>query len=120
MGSKANRKKILEDTMKFYSEDTCRRSVNTNGRCRYLSENGNMCAFGRYLPKTKLKIAHEREGASAGKVMRALGIKTFKGEDSNFWNDVQGFHDHHHFWNEEGLTCEGEAQYEKLLERYTK
>lgn len=103
---------IIEETVKYYSEDTSRRAFNGRG-CEYLTKDGRMCAVGRCLSEEGLK----KYGLYSGRfcpLMIEYMKEEYKISDEFFWKELQHFHDANIYWNEMGLSEEGEDQVRKL------
>lgn len=126
---------IIDETVKFYSEDINRRAIirgNTDGKpshkCVYLTPDQRMCAFGRCMTIDSLKKAEEKGSlnstidgllsdlglANVDDVLRAKYI----GHSTSFWADVQILHDRDNHWDQNGLTKEGEKYVSNLKEAW--
>ena len=116
-----NQKKLdfLEDTVKYYSEDTTRRSYcEGEGRCYYKLVEGDTvkkCAVGRFLiDKFYLK---EVEGKNTKVLFRDLpnALPPILVElGYNFLSYVQNLHDEGSNWSSKGLNRIGEDRVETL------
>lgn len=118
---------VIEDVVKFYSENPIeRRSYdNENGLCFYY-KNGKSCAVGRYINNVqdfvKENIMYSTEGV--GTLLTDFGyFKIFKKEvhhlnNKNFWLDLQILHDTKIYWDKNGLTNDGEIYYQLIKKRY--
>lgn len=42
----------------------------------------------------------------------------YEGHSSLFWEEIQSFHDHNGYWDENGLTEAGKKEVEFLLAKY--
>lgn len=129
---------IINETVSFYSADTKRRSVNgikTTPNCQYISEDGRSCAVGRCLTsKVKDKVAtslynnSDFQGLVVGMVncqwseadlnLNKVLKPSYRGHNLRFWEDLQSLHDIDGYWNETGLTIEGNEELEKLNKKY--
>lgn len=114
---------IINETVKFYSEDTSRRAFTSDwgfneeqkGVCCYLTEDGRQCAVGRCLENS----ADIANGGIATVWNTAKFKPEYEGHDKTFWSDLQNFHDPHIYWNDSsGLTKPGQVHLQKLLEKY--
>ena len=121
---------LLEDTVKYYSEDTSKRAVVkcTGGatECMYTTANGQHCAVGRWLqPNYKNTDWIDNQGCSADDLLNGwkddgykyeedeLFVEGVRGIPAWFWMDLQQLHDSDVYWNKDGLT---EAGIEKVNE----
>ena len=134
------KEEIINETVKFYSADTKRRSVNeevgTSG-CYYALEDGRNCAVGRCLTtkiKNKLKTSHihfnncDFQGLIVGMVkcewdntdenLDKLLKPSYRGHSLRFWEDLQSLHDIYDYWNETGLTIKGNEVLEQINKKY--
>tara|TARA_Y100000401_G_C8224713_1_gene175093 strand:- start:229 stop:642 length:414 start_codon:yes stop_codon:yes gene_type:complete len=120
---------LLEDTVKYYSEDTSRRAVVNNNECMYTTKEGQHCAVGRWLQdyyKTTGWI--DNEGCSVDDLLGETGTikqpyrtdELFVEEVQHiprwFWMDLQSLHDNNAFWDEDGLTETGVEKVDTLRE----
>lgn len=110
---------ILEDTVKYYSEDVLRRCVD-NDECRYSPESLNIqdisegCAIGRLLPR---EICNKLDDLDPNLSARSLfdterypnlGIpQDILDLRKGFLTDLQALHDLNHHWDENGLSEKG-------------
>lgn len=111
---------LLEDTVKYYSEDTSRRAMGKID-CEYLTEDGRKCAVGRFLVEdfgyksfntcTSVTDLYATYGSTD-----EFLIPEYRGYDIDFWVKLQQLHDTEPFWNDEGLTDEGNASVERIKE----
>lgn len=129
------KKEIIDETVAFYSEDTSRRATNIEliggisfPRCKYLTEDGRMCAVGRCLiPDGKIRnygndYSYEIAMCTSGQITNLEEIlkPEYRGHDIGFWRDLQNFHDDNEnaFWNEDGITEIGLNFVESLHLKY--
>lgn len=114
---------FLEDTVKYYSEDTQRRATAPKGGCKYRTEDGRMCAIGRHLITYDSRFdstAGTIKGSSISSrddVFAALPTK-IQELGRPFLHDVQLLHDSCYYWDKNGLTEEGKQQLEYLMLKY--
>ena len=133
-----SKEEIINETVKFYSADTKRRSVNGNSKsptCKYVSEDGRNCAVGRCLTtKIKNKVATSTYNNSAfqGLVVGMVGCPwenahinsdkvlkpSYRGHSIRFWEVLQSLHDVDKFWNETGLSIDGAYELENIKSKY--
>ena len=121
---KVRKTKLLKDTVKFYSEDTTRRSyeavlddgIYCGSQCYYLHPNGNTCAIGRYITKYNALL----EGRPIRRILQDKELlkcfpKNLTKLGGKFLQRLQNLHDTHRFWTKEGLSEEGKEMVEKTL-----
>lgn len=119
---------IIDETVEFYTHNP-RSIVDSKNphiphmlakRCVYNGPNDTHCAFARLCIDPK--VLSPLEGNSAGSVLLDLGSDILKPEyrgfTKPFYSDLQRLHDLDEFWNETGLTEEGEKYVEYLKETY--
>jgi len=114
-------REVVEDTVKYYSEDTNRRALEGPSCTYYNPENGNMCAVGRYMYEpNKFTIG------DIGELDFLSLLDDFKFEDimkdevkhltdTSFWRTLQSLHDASVYWLDNNLSEAGENKYEELL-----
>lgn len=133
------KEEIINETVKFYSTDPKRRSVNNKKEgtpnCQYVSGDGRNCAVGRCLTtKIKNKVATSTYNNSdfQGLVHGMIGCEwdkteenldkllkpSYRGHNLRFWEDLQNLHDVDDYWNETGLSADGTYDLEKLRKKY--
>lgn len=104
---------IIEETIKYYSEDTSRRGLSpgTLDTCQYLTSNGKRCAVGRCCKDlVNFKVLD----------VALSNLKDeYVGHSKRFWGDLQVLHDRSYHWNNEGLTNAGKNYLNDLKMRYT-
>ena len=125
---------IIEETVAYYSEDTSRRSIETGGGCFY-NYNGKMCAVGRCLiPEMNPEYNDNggdclvfsfdmlsRGGGLERELIRdkdSLFKEEYRGHEEGFWMDLQELHDKPIYWDENGLTIQGQEFVDKLKQKY--
>lgn len=118
---KVKRLELLEDTVRYYSEDTKRRAVN-NGNCKYITEDGRKCAIGRLLPNDKIELLKDETSSVYTFIQRekyknilpdnilALGIE--------FLRDIQYLHDTDKYWGVNELNQEGKIYLDIIKANY--
>jgi len=107
---------IIDETVAYYSENTKRRAIRKHA-CFYFQEGtGNMCAVGRCANDPR-HLSHD------GRYFREIALNLtdeeifqpeYRGHSSKFWSGLQRLHDESSYWDENGLTWEGE-EYVKIL-----
>ena len=122
---------MLEDTVKYYSEDTSRRATNPDSGigCVYLKEDGKNCAVGRWINYDNFDLQSYNEAYSITDLLKLdyeedfiytdeeLFVPEAQGFHYSFWTDLQDFHDGHKSWDESGLTSEGQTKIDKIKEK---
>jgi hypothetical protein len=119
---------IIKETFEFYSEDTSRRSL-IGKMCVYNGDNGNHCAFGRCMLEeyksqgTSLKVSDDITVASLSSALNVKKLddlleERYRGHTTNFWHNIQRFHDDVEYWDADGITLEGQSRYDSLLKTY--
>lgn len=118
---KTKRLEILEDTIKYYSEDITRRAV-INDNCQYITKDGKKCAIGRLIPNDKIELVRDETGT----VYSLIGKLKYKGvlpEDilylgMEFLRDLQSLHDGNGYWDKNGLNEVGKNSVEIIKAKY--
>lgn len=120
-----NKVEIINDTVNYYSADPSQRAViyyaAGGSTCEYATHDGKRCAVGRYLLNPKcMPIGDIETLVESGDVsdLDILLQENVRSHSSEFWNDLQSFHDENDNWNENGLTSIGREIYKLLLIRY--
>lgn len=120
-----DRKQILEDTIKYYSEDTNRRCVTEYG-CFYnpirVNKKGitDGCAIGRLIPqrlRAKLDKFDGATGVIEYKIFQELP-KKIQNLGQDFLVELQILHDNNSYWDDGGLTEKGEKVVTEMKRRY--
>lgn len=124
---------IIEDTLKYYETNPRGVTFDNEGNtlCAYTQINSYgtkiHCAVGRcLLPKHQkpnedwnLEAVHDLESYEAGGDINTMLQSKYKGQTSEFWNDLQSLHDYEKYWSNDGeLTSEGLERAETLREKY--
>jgi len=120
------KEEILNETIKYYGEDTSRRSLDGNGKsCKYIGPSNKRCAFSRCVKNEHIAELGDYEGRGASTLLKELGEDILKdeyqGHDPSFWMDLQDLHDFGEHWNRNrkyGLTEEGIHEVEKTCDRF--
>lgn len=121
---------IIQNTVKYYSEDISRRSLGKIG-CLYKGPDNKECAFQRAVIDDLSEYDKIMEETGFSATPRKLcKIVTFKTEFNltekdlkkekipKFWQDIQNLHDDSFLWCENGLTIEGKEEVKRLMEKY--
>ena len=113
------RRKFLEDTVNYYSEDVSRRATNKAGKCVYLNSEGNNCAIGRYIEP------NNQEALMFGGSVYRLLIKhpTCLPKEiidlgENFLTLVQNLHDSSSVWLGDEAEGKRNIRMEYILNNY--
>ena len=109
---------IIDETVKFYAQDSEGRRAVHRGSCMYLTPDNRSCALGRLLTdetKTEL-VASGRNGAGVKNIFNSLSLASFKeqyrdairelmdkGDCIDFLMGLQDLHDSASFWISEEL-----------------
>lgn len=113
---------IIEDTIKYYSEDVSRRSITINNRCVYKGPDCKECAFQRVVVDDLSIYDGEYILSSAKSIIEGNPAIVFKpgyeGHEAGFWNSIQALHDRGYYWDKNGLTTTGLLEVEALKEIY--
>lgn len=121
---------IIEETVKFYTENPSQRATDKHDYCEYITTDGRRCAVGRYMIDPS-KFA----GSSGGSVHYIANIEKrtnencpvftqedlieeVRGHNWSFWAALQGFHDSPINWKLGELTEEGINHVERLKKDY--
>ena len=110
--------------MEFYNQDVSRRSVGHIGdACRYTNDDGNHCAVGRCMKQSSFKLAIENVSIRGLQTrfkhkggVDFLLLKKYHGFNFMLWQRVQRLHDINANWDADGLTKDGVANYENIVE----
>ena len=107
MSKQQQMKEILKETIDYYAKDPAsRRSITEDGNCMY-TWGDTHCAIGRYL---KEEYQHENwienensvnelcESSEDGWNIDWCLRDDVHGLDTNFWKNLQDFHDTHSCW----------------------
>jgi len=108
---------ILNSTISFYSDDTSRRAIDeVTGAPVYCTIDGKRDAVARLLPESVFLERGELyddfndavvTGAVDGQVVARVVRKYHPRIPSEFWVDLQSFHDNNENWNKIGITKAG-------------
>lgn len=121
---------FLLDTLEYYTTDTSRRCVNTEGKCYYSPKNasttGNGCAIGRHVPD---QLKENMDMASNDKPVTVHSLFT-DGQFSHLFDEfpaelkalgepflfrIQSLHDDPDDWSKAGLTDEGKISLHNII-----
>jgi len=110
---------IINETVKYYSEDTSRRAYRGSACFYFQKDSGNMCAVGR--------CANDPQGLDGGKYIRNILLEMsdeevfkpeYQGHTTEFWAKLQDFHDSQINWDEKGLISYGQERVLQLKEMF--
>lgn len=110
---------ILEETVKYYSEDTNRRALDIDSSCLYNTEDGRYCAVGRCFNEEYKSTAEKLYSGKLVEHIPNLEYKLepqYKGHEIEFWTKLQRLHDDDDNWDENGLSTDGEAKVNHIKE----
>lgn len=117
------RLEILNDTVRYYSENPKERRCVSNLQCRYsgetLGKNTEGCGIGRLLTLEQRNYLDDKypEGESVANIFEELpkGVQRL-GVD--FLSDLQQLHDRQNCWDEFSITRQGVEAVEKIKKIY--
>lgn len=106
---------IIKELLAPYIADPSIRAVLGSGRCINLTEDGRKCALSRaalkpYEDTYENVFAYEQE--------EYLPVKYHGHPHPYLWMDMIVFHDLNVYYTDTGLSKEGEAKYNEILNRY--
>lgn len=112
IGKKPTKLDIIEDTVKYYSEDTSRRGLDSQGLCTYCSTDNKKCAVGRWMLNPELYQGsfvnlHFISSTIDVENADATLLLEYQGHPKMFWTELQTLHDSSRYWNLAGLTEQG-------------
>ena len=121
---KLTAKEVLDDTVKFYSEDPLRRAVLSDARedCVYTDHEGNHCAVGRWLQEEYQVYNWDYNQDSVSELFddgytdRDFLVPEVRDLPFEFWVELQCLHDNVCNWDEEGLSSLGKKTVIRLKE----
>jgi len=101
---------LLDNTIKYYSEDTKRRAMNGEGKC-YYRVGKKACAIGRFLTVDKAEFCDQQMNNAVGGIYGHLPFILAQ-FDKEFLKEIQALHDKKEYWNDKaGLTKDGHSKY---------
>src|SRR5688572_30621362 len=109
---------IITETAEYYNSTN---RAYYDGNCEYIDNKGRRCAAGRCIKDDRIEFFQmENEGIGLCTTNIDQFLKILKPEyeghnNSNFWQDLQTFHDLNCNWNDQGLTDQGQTEYIRLL-----
>lgn len=124
---KAKRLEILEDTVKYYSEDTSRRAleiIQGHGslpKCKYITtDNKKRCAVGRLISDDKIEQLKYINNTVESIFIDNPEIlsKDIKLVGKYFMQDLQYLHDLEDNWDICGITKKGKLSVEQIKEKF--
>lgn len=118
--SKEKKLELVEDTVKYYSEDTQRRCLG-NGQCYYspvTADNplSSGCAVGR-LVSPELQLILDKHFACGLVDIFHLLPEDIQEYGQDLLEELQRFHDGANNWDDDGLTLYGQTNLEKIYEK---
>lgn len=101
------KREIIEETIKFYNSNN--RAVQDRSTCKYLTDDGKMCAVGRCLTDEDVRNVGDFQGdvdslVKAFKSLDEMLKPEYRGHDQQFWRTLQTLHDDPDNWNEDGFA----------------
>lgn len=123
------KRQIIDETVKFYSEDPSRRAFYFEGNeyCVYQTKDGKNCAVGRcMIPDSKIQRWNNEYEMTTTTQIPADLIKNledilkpeYRGHNSHFWFELQKLHDTSRHWDDDGLTLDGKDYVTYLIGKY--
>lgn len=134
------KEEIIKETIEWYSVPGRRSKessfVTDAPACKYLSENGNMCAVGRVLiPESLQKVKELQNTADLHTMAENFGDEIqvdhfytysidkllkeeYRGHEIEFWSSLQNLHDCDHHWTDKGLSFTGEGYVNNMCQLY--
>lgn len=114
------KKEIIEETAEEYNSKNRATAYLMSAElavCKYITENGKMCAVGRCMKNpvdrsAQIDVVYRRFGGDD------LFKDEYKGHSVQFWTDLQNFHDTKKNWNKNGLSKRGETTKKHLIVLY--
>lgn len=105
------KEEIINDTISYYNEDPSRRGFNGSS-CLYQTNDGERCAFGRYMKEDFLDYPICNEIATIEELLDEfeldsvddLLVEKVHGHSIEFWNSLQDLHDNTTYWNNNSYT----------------
>jgi hypothetical protein len=112
---------LIDETVAYYSQDTSRRAVDKNGFCEY-KIGDKMCAVGRCVLKKK----NTRLAGGVNNICKAghkINLESilkakYKGLPQLLWIEIQSIHDVCSYWDNNGLTTEGQKRVNELKDKW--
>ena len=112
-----SKKEIIEETAAYYNRGnrSVQKECNTNQpfNCLYIGPDGKRCAFSRCCLNSPaiLNLLKDFEGSPSRRIIDYAQKENFevlkeeyRGHETEFWNELQAFHDGADYWDENGLT----------------
>lgn len=124
---KLSKLEILNETIAHYNGNVNRRSIDDNRDCLYNDGLGNHCAIGRCmldeLKEQGLALVGNRGGfenlASSNNLTFDLVLQEkYRGHEYDFWILLQQLHDEEEYWDNAGITADGELFANEICERF--
>lgn len=110
---------IIKETAEYYGADPIARRSYDILSCKYLSNNGNKCAYSRCWKEGVYETSFE------GRTLNNLHLEPddlvmdrYKGHNFIFWLSLQRLHDIPTYWDASGLTSEGKKYLTQLIKQY--
>lgn len=119
---KLNAHQIIDETIEYYKNNPRSFNQMDETECKYLNEDGAMCAVGRCLTDESLTIAHKYyEGQPANMLLSHSEIKLreqYTDMPIEFWVRLQRIHDNRKYWSNMELTPLGLSEVKIFKENY--
>ena len=110
-----SKKEIIDETS-LYTTSTRAKS---NYGCRYLTDDGRMCAVGRCIIPSLLKeFDTDNNGLPVSDTsdtdLEKVLQEQYRGHEKSFWLSIQAFHDGDSLWTKTGMSDRGVKEFERL------
>lgn len=114
---------LVQDTINYYREHP--RAANEEDHCQYKTNDGKMCAVGRFINWDKVedvKYVNEKFGSISNldlwiyEELQGLLLDEVVAVDREVWEDLQGYHDYTLTKSPNSIK----EQEGKLIEKYSK
>lgn len=115
------RAEIIEETYDYYVPDPSKRGLNKHGGCEYLTNDGKMCAVGRCMLNPEKHSTPKRKISTPICDIEDIDSELkldYRGHHTDFWEDLQNWHDGQSNWNKFGVTKKGQKKFDELKEKW--
>ena len=108
---KLTQKEIVLETVEYYR--THKRALDVNDVCKYLTEEGDMCAFGRCVinPSALIEGYYVPAQVDIEQILKT----EYQGHDVDFWWELQRFHDVECHWTANELGGQDVSEVGKVF-----
>lgn len=114
------RTELLRNTVKRYNKNN--RATYGSGQCAYLTKDGKRCAIGAEISKKKAKLLESNvlghgTGVEEYENFEVLP-KRLRDMGQEFLMGIQDLHDTVSYWNEKGLSEDGETRVKEICKEF--